>query len=127
MACCLQIINQEVYTTRISVTLCLCLYYTYTISLTDLFDKLTRILNQSAYLKKIEELKVGQTVVILDIDDFKKINDHFGHQCGDNCLKIIAKAMKSAFGYYGQCYDITGNVMIISGISAMIFKQLSPH
>lgn len=109
VSCCCQIFKPEVYTTRISATLCLCLYYTYNTSLTDLFDKLTGILNQSTYLKRIEELKVGQTVVILDIDDFKKINDNFGHQYGDNCLKVIAKAIKSAFGKHGQCYRIGGD------------------
>ena len=60
-------------------------------------------------MKRIEELKAGQTVVILDIDDFKKINDSFGHQYGDNCLKAIAKAIKSTFGNYGQCYRIGGD------------------
>jgi diguanylate cyclase (GGDEF)-like protein len=109
VSCCCQIFKPEVYTTRISATLCLCLYYTYNTSLTDLFDKLTGILNQSTYLKRIEELKVGQTVVILDIDDFKKINDNFGHQYGDNCLKSIAEAIKSAFGKHGQCYRIGGD------------------
>ena len=109
VSCCFQVFKPEVYTTRISVTLCLCLYYTYNISLTDLFDKLTGLLCQSSYLKRIEELKVGQTVVIIDIDDFKKINDNFGHQCGDRCLKIIAKAIKSAFENYGQCYRIGGD------------------
>ena len=109
VACCFQTFKPEVYTTRITATLCLCLYYTHNTSLTDLFDKLTGILNQSTYLKRIEELKVGQTVVILDIDDFKKINDNFGHQYGDNCLKVIAKAIKSAVGNYGQCYRIGGD------------------
>ena len=109
VSCCLQVFVPEVYTTRMAVTLCLCLYYTYNISLSDLFDKLTGLLGQSIYLKRIAELKVGQTVVILDIDDFKKINDNFGHQNGDKCLKLIAKAIKSAFGSYGQCYRIGGD------------------
>ena len=108
-SCCVQILKPEVHTTRIAVTLCLCLYYTYNTSLTDLFDKLTGILNQSTYLKKVEGLKTGQTVVILDVDDFKSINDNLGHQCGDNCLKVIAKAIRSAFGKHGQCYRIGGD------------------
>ena len=109
VTCCFQTLKPEVHTTRIAVTLSLCLYYIHNTALTDLFDKLTGILNQSTYLKKIEELKVGQTVVILDVDDFKKFNDDFGHQYGDNCLKIIAKAIKSSFGSYGQCYRIGGD------------------
>ena len=105
----LQVLIPEIHTTRMSVTLCLCLYFTYNISLADLFDKLTGILGQNTYLKRIADLKLGQTVVIMDIDDFKKINDKFGHQNGDKCLKLIARAIKTSFGNYGQCYRIGGD------------------
>ena len=33
-------------------------------------------------------------VAMLDIDDFKKYNDRFGHQAGDNCLHKISEIMK---------------------------------
>jgi diguanylate cyclase (GGDEF)-like protein len=77
--------------------------------LTNLFDKLTGVLNQGTYLRKIKELKVQQIVIILDVDDFKYINDNYGHQYGDKCLGIISQAIKSIFGNYGQCYRIGGD------------------
>lgn len=109
VSCCFQAFNPQIYTTRIAVTLSLCLYYTYNINLTELFDKLTEVLNQSTYLKKIEELNAGQVVLILDIDNFKDINDNYGHQYGDNCLKAVAKAIKDTFRNYGYCYRIGGD------------------
>lgn len=33
------------------------------------------------------------TVMMIDIDYFKKFNDHFGHQSGDDCLIAVAKAL----------------------------------
>jgi diguanylate cyclase (GGDEF)-like protein len=35
-------------------------------------------------------------VIMLDIDHFKKYNDHYGHQAGDVCLARVAAALRSA-------------------------------
>lgn len=60
-------------------------------------DPLTGLLNRRSM---DEELRLAQQkfnsskkpfcVAIADIDDFKKINDHYGHDCGDYVLKQIA-------------------------------------
>jgi diguanylate cyclase (GGDEF)-like protein len=35
-------------------------------------------------------------LLICDVDEFKSINDHFGHQYGDDCLKAVAEAILDA-------------------------------
>jgi len=35
-------------------------------------------------------------LMLLDLDNFKRVNDHFGHHTGDELLKIIASRLKSA-------------------------------
>ena len=42
-------------------------------------------------------------------NDFKKINDQFGHQYGDQCLSTIAGLILKSFSAIGFCYRIGGD------------------
>lgn len=64
-----------------------------------MFDKLTGLYNRHYLLRKIEELSKDDLsdywIAILDIDNFKKVNDIYGHNCGDYVLKKVAETTKS--------------------------------
>ncbi len=75
------------------------------------FDKLTGLPNRRLLYKKLDEIMVSAdkngtsfVIGIMDVDDFKKINDRFGHLCGDKALKNIAKASLKAL----RKHDIVG-------------------
>jgi len=68
-----------------------------------IYDPLTGIFNRSYGERKIEEAfsdfvreKEKFSVVFIDIDSFKKINDTLGHLYGDYVLKEVANAIKSS-------------------------------
>lgn len=62
-------------------------------------DRLTGLSNRHymiTHLKNLyQEAFPGQWLAMADIDDFKKINDTYGHSCGDYVLIEIAKAMQA--------------------------------
>ncbi len=65
-------------------------------------DGLTGLYNRRAFDQKLAELFVGYrnggrsfTVVLIDIDRFKSINDSYGHQAGDAVLKQLAQTLST--------------------------------
>ena len=58
--------------------------------LTNLYNR--RYLMEFLYkeLEKSKRLDRYLSIIMLDLDDFKKINDVYGHQMGDLCLKTLA-------------------------------------
>lgn len=66
-------------------------------------DGLTGLFNHSAMmevlLRRVAEAgryNLLLSVVILDLDHFKKVNDTYGHQFGDHVLRIVAKTLGEA-------------------------------
>lgn len=58
------------------------------------YDKLTGLANRR-YIDNIGYIKEQTYAAMIDIDDFKKFNDTYGHDVGDLVLRDLAKIMKS--------------------------------
>jgi diguanylate cyclase (GGDEF)-like protein len=59
-------------------------------------DELTGLLNRRAWLEAAMERGRG-TVLLLDIDNFKRVNDIYGHPVGDAVLRGISERLLDAF------------------------------
>ncbi len=79
-------------------------------------DFLTGIPNRSKFMDDIERL-IGEkkpcTVIMLDIDDFKKINDTLGHTAGDEALKQVASRMRDIDSQLLTPYRFAGDEFIL--------------
>lgn len=58
------------------------------------YDELTSLRNRRSILTEWKKLKrTDYCVVMGDIDDFKKVNDTYGHEQGDEVLKLVAESL----------------------------------
>lgn len=76
-------------------------------------DPLTGILTRRKFFELTERefnltkrYKKPLSVIMLDVDEFKKFNDRFGHQVGDMVLKLVASQCKSSL----RDVDIVGRL-----------------
>ncbi len=75
-------------------------------------DYLTGLLNRRAFIERlnveVNRIKRSQeklSLIILDIDHFKKVNDYFGHQAGDLVLQEVSRSISRAcrpYDYIGR-------------------------
>ncbi len=62
-------------------------------------DTLTGILSRRAMEQEILRLGSKYTIAMVDIDYFKRVNDTYGHQVGDDVLKMVASLIdKNVYG-----------------------------
>lgn len=68
-------------------------------------DSLTGLANRGAFAAAVEARLAGSrengaatsgTLLVIDADNFKNVNDRYGHDCGDEALRCIAAAIRSA-------------------------------
>lgn len=83
-------------------------------------DELTGLPNRTAFKedlekrmepdKMVEDGRMQPTVIFMfDLNDLKKCNDTYGHDYGDQYIKMAADVLKELFGQEGKCYRIGGD------------------
>ena len=86
-------------------------------------DSLTGLLNRSSVSQLTDQTLADKqasssmhALFIIDLDDFKHINDTWGHRAGDDCLKTFAQVLKSMF----RSTDLVGR---LGGDEFIIFMR----
>ncbi len=68
-------------------------------------------------LARAERLKSEVALLVMDLDDFKDINDSHGHHIGDRALREVATALRNAIRPYDICVRYAGDefIVVLSG------------
>lgn len=79
-------------------------------------DFLTGIANRNKFMSDLNQLvakKLPCTVIMIDIDDFKKINDSLGHTAGDEALTQVAARLREMESQILTPYRFAGDEFIL--------------
>jgi diguanylate cyclase (GGDEF)-like protein len=84
-------------------------------------DRLTGLFNQAALSVRIETCQVFDGVVaVCDMDNFKEINDRYGHLVGDEILRHIGHLLQSSIRQEDEAFRWGGDEFVV------LFHQQTP-
>ena len=88
-------------------------------------DSLTSVYNRRYYDEHFKDADDIQAIVVIDVDDFKHINDNHGHDVGDIVLQSIAQTVLSCVRKTDAVIRYGGDefIIIFYSIPADIFKK----
>ncbi|HEY6362398.1 MAG TPA: HD domain-containing phosphohydrolase [Vicinamibacterales bacterium] len=68
-------------------------------------------------LARAERLKSEVSLLVMDLNDFKEINDNHGHHIGDKALRAVASMLRTAVRPYDICVRYAGDefIVVLSG------------
>jgi len=107
-------------------------------------DALTEIPNRRSFMakagKQLRQADDGQFLAMIDIDNFKQVNDRFGHDIGDEVLKRVAAHIKAAmigyeiarlggeeFAIFFQGLDEASAEQQVAALCQRVREDLSAH
>ncbi len=74
------------------------------------YDQLTKTMSKFGFYSYFEKnANIGDALFFIDIDDFKSVNDFYGHDVGDRLLSEIANDLMSSVGSAGGVGRLAGD------------------
>lgn len=83
-------------------------------------DHLTGVLSRRAWMRRLSRAAPGDGICLIDVDEFKSVNDTGGHAAGDAVLRAIGGLMLRTFRVDDSCGRFGGDelVCLAPGLSA---------
>lgn len=90
-------------------------------------DELTGLYNRRELFAALEDERRSGSVLYIDVDDFKSINDRFGHAVGDEALVQLARRIESACRSHDKIGRVGGDefVVLLPGTDATTAEQIA--
>ncbi len=101
--------NTSIKVAWLTVSIVVMLFYVFYDDMIQRMDEMTSLLNHTSYNSRLARLRKPATLLFLDVDSFKAINDQYGHLYGDHCLETIGKIIRKVYGRSGTCYRVGGD------------------
>lgn len=91
------------------------IYYAFVTEVYGKYDKLTSVRNNFYYRSAIMRNRYTEnfSVIMVDADGLKKINDTYGHDIGDRLIRIVALCITKAVGKNGSVYRTGGDEFVV--------------
>lgn len=88
-------------------------------------DALTGVYNRRYYEEQTKSMRYIDAVAMLDANNFKAINDHYGHAAGDCVLKAVCDCIKNCIRSSDILIRLGGDefVLLMTNIPEIIFRQ----
>lgn len=111
----IQLVSASVYASWHCVTLALFLYLLLLSEFDSSFDTLTGLYNRAAFDKAAKQMagREAFSVIVLDVNNFKNVNDTYGHDYGDSVLKAIGGIIRKSLDNHCACYRVGGDEFFI--------------
>jgi GGDEF domain-containing protein len=88
-------------------------------------DELTALPSRRAFNDALLRLEAPYAIAVVDIDHFKKFNDTYGHDTGDQVLRMVGTRLAEVTGG-GQAYRVGGEEFCIL-FRDKSMKEVLPH
>jgi len=97
-----------------AMSLCACLLYFYKVTGTYKRDALTSLYSRHNLINEMEDLENSvYDVALLDVDNFKMINDKYGHDKGDEALVTVVSTIRENLDKHSRMYRYGGDEFVI--------------
>ena len=127
----IQVLNRKLRTIWITIDVTAVFLFIYYDELILCIDGLTGLLNQKSlvnYLTNKASERKRCIVIVFDVNDFKYINDAYGHSAGDEILIAVSDVLKESYRNVGECYRMGGDefaVIMLKDIEKI--QQINEH
>lgn len=92
-------------------------------------DPLTQLANRRMFARALSTMQPGDALVLVDLDNFKQVNDRHGHQAGDETLRVLARDLRETARqvdcvarYGGEEFAVVLAEAGIQGAQSMLYR-----
>lgn len=105
----IQMFDSDIKVSYASLGVASAMLYIITLEMVQQTDALTGLLNRLGFENHIVRNTEECVIIFFDVDNFKTLNDTYGHAFGDTVLMEIGEVIRQQYFHYGKCFRYGGD------------------